>query len=151
MALVDTGNLMVWNTLKHYLPPGTRLTSVYRPAQAQLDFIVRKAKKEGYKFTKPAVLGDRSSWIDALKFIRGKGYKVAEPGVSKHQSGVAYDLSGPDLSKIEAGVRKAVADGSITLLRTSKNPILRETTNHCVHVEIEAAIVEMEAFQQDWA
>jgi len=149
MALVDTGNQMVWHALKLYLPPGTRLTSVYRPAQAQLDFIVRKAKKEGYTFASQPLLSDRSSWIGALDFIRSKGYKVAEPGVSRHQKGIAYDLSGPDLNTIEAGVRKAVAEGRITLVRDSKSPILRETVNRCVHVEIEAAILDSEPF--DWA
>src|SRR3712207_853592 len=135
MALVDSGNLLVWNTLKLYLPEGTRLSSVYRPAQAQLDFIVKAAKKEKYKFRKEPVLGDRSSWIGALEHLRKLKYKIAEPGRSKHQQGIAYDLAGPDLAKIEAAVRRAVADGSITLARKSANPILVETKNRCVHVE----------------
>jgi hypothetical protein len=146
MTLVDTGNLMIWYALRPYLPPGTRLTSVYRPAQAQLDFIVRKATKEGYHFAKPPVLGDRTSWAGALGFIRQKGYQVAEPGLSKHQRGMAYDLSGPDLDAIEAAVRKAVAAGRISLLRGSNRPIRPETINRCIHVEIEAAILDFEPF-----
>src|SRR5689334_14917681 len=71
MSLVHTANVMVWHALKPYLPPGTRLTSVYRPASEQLAFIVRNAKKEGYVFDKPPVLLERDTWIGALQFLRG--------------------------------------------------------------------------------
>ena len=65
MPLMDTGNWLIWQALRLYLPPGTRLTSVYRPAQAQLDFIVRAAKQRGYRFTKNPSLVDETSWQDA--------------------------------------------------------------------------------------
>ena len=145
MSLVDTANVMVWYTLKPYLPPGTRLSSVYRPASAQLAFIVRKAKKEGYVFEKPPVLHDRDTWIGALQFLRDLDYKIAEPNKSMHQRGIAYDLVGKKLDDIEAGVRRAVKEGRITLAKT-KRPILRETKNNCVHVEIEAAVVDNDQF-----
>lgn len=145
MPLVDTANVMVWNALKPYLPPGTRLTSVYRPASEQLAFIVRKAKKEGYVFDTPPVLRDRDSWIGALEFLRARDYKIAEPNKSMHQRGIAYDLAGPDLGRIEKAVHRAVADRRIVLSK-SKHPILRELKNHCVHVEIEAAVIDNEAF-----
>jgi hypothetical protein len=149
MPLVDVGNQMVWHALKFYLPAGTVLTSVYRPPQAQLDFIVRKAKAHGYTFHKAPTLADVTSWDDALRFVRSKGYKVAPPGKSAHQKGVAYDLSGPDLGKIEEGVRRAVAAGRIRLSIASRTPILREPKNRCVHVEIEGALLDAEPF--DWA
>lgn len=144
MALLNATNAQIWQALKPYLPPGTSLTSVYRPAAAQLSFIVRKARAHGYRFSKPPVLEQRDTWEDALVFVRKKGYKVAAPGASNHQAGVAYDLSGPNLKKIEEAVRKAVAAGRITLLRTSKTPILPEPKNNCVHVEIEGAIIDFE-------
>ena len=147
MALVDAGNLLIWQALKLYLPFGTKLTSCRRPPQAQLDFIVRKARAKGYRFDKTPVLHDESSWQGALKFVRGLGYKVAAPGRSMHQRGLAYDLSGPDLSAIEKGVRKAAADRRITLVHGSPSAILREPQNHCVHVEIEAGLLDFEPFE----
>jgi len=146
MPLVDVGNQHVWHALKLYLPPGTRLTSVYRPASAQFDIIVRNARKEGFTFARLPTLVDRPSWMPALEFLRKRGYKIAEPGTSRHQSALAYDLSGPDLPRIEIAVRKAVADGRIRLVQGARNPILIEKANNCVHVEIEGALLDFEPF-----
>jgi hypothetical protein len=145
MPMVDVVNLTIWYQIKSYLPAGTRLTSVYRPAQAQLDFIVSKARKHGFKFTKAVTLKDQASWQTALEYIRTKGYKVAAPGKSAHQMGIAYDFSGPDLPKIEKAIRRAVADGRITLAN-SRSAILVEKRNRCVHVEIVGAIIHNESF-----
>lgn len=129
----------VWHALRPYLPPGTRLTSVHRSAREQLDFIVQTAKKYGYTFQKQPSVSDASSWQDALRFVCGKGYKVAAPGKSHHAQGIAYDLSGSNLKQIEAGVRKAAADGRIILRRGSRSALLVEPhPQNCVHVEIEA-------------
>lgn len=147
MALMDTGNMLIWQALKLYLPVGTKLSSCYRPPQAQLNFITQTARAKGYRFTKPPVLSDEGSWTGALTFIRQKGFKVAAPGRSMHQRGLAYDLSGPDLSKIETAVRKAVADGRIRLVQGSRSAILREAKNHCVHVEIESGLLDFEPFE----
>ena len=147
MALMDTGNLLIWQALKLYLPVGTRLSSCYRPPQAQLNFIVQTARAKGYRFARNPALHDEASWSGALAFIRQKGFKVAAPGRSMHQRGLAYDLSGADLSKIETAVRKAVADGRIRLVAGSPSAILRETKNHCVHVEIEGGLLDFEPFE----
>jgi hypothetical protein len=144
---MDTGNMLIWQALKLYLPVGTRLSSCYRPPQAQLNFIVQTARAKGYHFARTPVLSDESSWNGALAFIRQKGYKVAAPGKSMHQRGLAYDLSGPDLSKIEAAVRKAVSYKRIRLVQGSPSAILRETKNGCVHVEIEGALLDFEPFE----
>ena len=146
MPLMDVGNYLVWQAIKLYLPPGTKLTSVYRPAQAQLEFIMKKAQSQGYKFTRPAVLSDRTSWSAALDFVRSKGYKVAEPGKSLHQRGLAYDFTGPDLQKIKAAVLKAVSEKRISLVNKPNNLII-EPQNNCVHVEIEAATIDFEPFE----
>ena len=146
MALMDVGNKFVWQAIKLYLPMGTKLSSVYRPAQAQLDFIVKKAQAEGYKFARPAVLNNRSSWSEALDFVRSKGYKVAEPGKSLHQQGLAYDFTGPYIQKIKAAILKAVGDGKIRLLNKSNNLII-EPINNCVHVEIEQAWLDFEPYE----
>jgi hypothetical protein len=143
--MMDVVNLTVWYQIKPYLPPGTRLTSVHRPAQAQLEFIVSKARKHGFVFQKAATLRERATWHPALEFIRTKGYKVAEPGKSAHQMGIAYDFSGPNLGKIEAAIRRAVADKRITLAQ-SRSAILVEKQNHCVHVEIVGAILHNDPF-----
>jgi hypothetical protein len=66
---------------------------------------------------------------------------------SMHQRGLAYDLSGPDLSKIEAAVRKAVADGRIRLVQGSSSAILCEPRNNCVHVEIDGGLLDFEPFE----
>jgi hypothetical protein len=147
MALIDTGNWLIWQALKLYLPPGTSLSSCYRPAQAQLSFIVQTARAKGYHFTQTPALNNEASWNGALAFIRQKGFKVAAPGRSMHQRGLAYDLSGPDLSKIETAVRKAVAEGRIRLVQGSPSAILRETKNRCVHVEIEGGLLDFEPFE----
>jgi hypothetical protein len=146
MPLMDTGNYLIWQAIKHRLPPGTRLTSVYRSPADQFKFIVKAAKKHGYAFTHEPVLENRSSWINALKFIREKGYKVAEPGKSMHQQGLAYDFTGPDLQKIQAAIAKAVAEGHIRLVNKPNNLII-ETRNNCVHAEIESATLDFEPFE----
>lgn len=147
MALVDSGNLMIWQALKLYLPVGTKLTSCRRPASEQLNFIKCTAEKHGYKFDVEPTLENASSWSAALDFIRSKGYKVAAPGRSMHQRGLAYDLSGPDLQKIAKAVRKAVADRRIYLVAGSRNNLLIEEKNHCVHVEISGAVLDFEPFE----
>jgi len=147
MPLLDVGNHLVWQALKLYLPPGTRLTSVYRSPASQFDFIVEKARKHGYKFARDPVLADRPSWIGALEFVRSKGYKVAEPGKSLHQRGLAYDFSGPDLQKIKAAILKAVADGRVRLVNKPRNLIVEPPPQNCVHAEIEAATLDYEPFE----
>lgn len=145
MPLMDTGNILVWQALKLYLPPDTKLTSVRRPAEKQLDIIKQMAMQNGYSFTREPTLNDRSSWEEVLRFVRAKGYKVAEPGRSMHERGLAYDLTGPDLKKIEAAILKAATDGRIHLVR----PPLFERKNNCIHVEIDEAVLDFEPF--DWA
>lgn len=139
MQLKNVLNLYVWRAIMPYLPVGTRLTSVYRPAEEQLKILVDMAKKRGFKFEKAPTVSDEKSWQKALDFVRGKGVKIAAPGRSAHQRAIAYDFSGPSLEAIEAGVRRAVKDRAIILARGSRNPILVEKANHCVHVEIESA------------
>ena len=146
MPLVDSGNLFIWQALKLYLPSGTRLTSCRRPASDQLAFIKKTAEKHGYKFETPPTLGNKTSWQPALNFIRTKGYKVAAPGSSMHQRGLAYDLSGPDLNAILAAVQKAIEQKRIRLVHGSRSNLLIEKMNHCVHVEIESGILDFEPF-----
>ena len=141
MAKVDVVNQLVWYAIRQRLPQNTRLTSVYRSAEEQLGFIVAKAKANGYKFEKTPTVKDSASWQGALDFLRQKNYTVAAPGRSFHEKGIAYDLSGPDLKKIETSIRAMVSDGTITLSDGSKSSILIEKRNHCVHVEIQAAIL----------
>jgi hypothetical protein len=145
MPHVDVVNLTVWHQIESYLPPGTTLNSVYRSPQEQLNFIVKKARSLGFQFTKTPTVADRASWEPALKFLRARNYKVAPPGKSMHQHWIAYDFGGPDLQKIAAGVRRAVADGRIKLTN-SKDAIKLETANHCVHVEIVEALIHNDAF-----
>src|ERR1700674_4676593 len=129
MPLVDAGNLLIWQALKLYLPVGTKLTSCRRPPSEQLDFIRSTAETHGYNFATPPTLANPKSWLPALQFIRTKGYKVAAPGSSKHQKGLAYDLSGPNLDSILAAVKKAVAQGRIRLVQRSTSNLLIERKN----------------------
>lgn len=146
MPKLDVVNLMVWNQLKPYLPSRTVLKSVFRPDEHQLKIISDLATKEKFSFPQgPLKLSDRSSWRAALAYLRSKGYEIAEPGKSLHRLGIAYDLSGPDLAKIEAGVNRAVADKRITLANSPK-PIRKETKNNCVHVEIVGATLLNDQF-----
>jgi hypothetical protein len=147
MALVDSGNLMIWQILKLYLPLGTKLTSVRRPVDEQLAFIVKTAQKNGYAFAKKPTFADSASWQPALEFLRSKNYKIAAPGKSMHQLGLAYDLSGPNLPAIFTAVQKAVAQKRIHLVEGSRSNLLIETTNHCVHVEIDGGLLDYEPFE----
>lgn len=149
MPKMNVGNRFIWEALKLYLPPGTRLTSVYRPPEAQLKFIVRKARQHGYTFNEKPMVSKPATWQEALTFVRSKGYKVAAPGRSMHQQGLAYDLTGPNLQKIKAGVLRAVKEGRIRLVKNSRSRLLIERKNHCVHVEIESAVMDFDPF--DWA
>src|SRR5690348_3915127 len=144
MIWMTRTNELMWQALRLYLPPGTRLNSVRRPPQEQFDIIVKLARGNGYHFATPPHLNHESSWRGALSFIRQKGFKVAAPGRSMHQRGLAYDLVGPDLDKIETAVRKAVSDGRIKLVPGSRSAILQEPMNRCVHVEMEAGILDFE-------
>ncbi|MBK8566755.1 MAG: hypothetical protein IPN76_26340 [Saprospiraceae bacterium] len=139
MQLKNVLNLYVWRALMPYLPAGTRLTSVYRPAEEQLKILVDMARGLGFKFEKAPTVSDEKSWQKALDFVRSKGKKIAAPGRSAHQRAIAYDFSGASLEAIAAGVRRAVSDGAVTLAKGSRTPILIEKANNCVHVEIESA------------
>lgn len=140
MPVVDAVNLMVWNQIRLLLPAGTVLSSVKRPASAQLAVIVSKASALGYKFARTPTVEDASSWQGALDFLRKKGFKIAAPGRSNHQSGFAYDFTGPDLQAIRSAIMKAAADGRITLAN-SRSALLIEHKNHCVHAEIVRATI----------
>jgi len=145
MPWMDAGNRMIWQVLKLYLPAGTRLTSVHRSPYQQLAFIIRTARQKGYTVAQNPILGDRSTWAGALDYIRARGYKVAEPGRSVYELGLAYDLSGPSLNEIEKAVRKAVTEGRIRLVRP--DGIIVEHHNGCVHVEIDGGLLDFEAFE----
>jgi hypothetical protein len=137
MAVHTTiANRITWRELQQYLPQGTRLTSCLRSSEDQLKFIEEKARAHGYHFKKAPKVDDPSTWREAHQFVRNKGYKVAAPGKSAHQQGVAYDLSGADLEAIKAGVEDAVRNKRLTLVSGSPSALLIEPQNNCVHVEI---------------
>lgn len=117
--------------LASYLPDGTAVTSVYRSAEDQLKTLIRFANKNGYKFENAPTLSDRGSWSPALAYVKKKGIKIAAPGSSQHEKGIAFDLSGPDLKAIHEGVNTAIADGVISVRK-----IIHEVANHCIHVEV---------------
>jgi hypothetical protein len=147
MPFMDSGNRLIWQALKLYLPPGTMLSSVRRRPEDQLAFIVRTAERQGYRFVRAPVLQDAASWDGALVFLRSRGYKVAPPGRSMHQRGLAYDLSGPSLSAIEAAVRNAVSERRIRLIAGWPSNLLVEHNNHGVHVEIDYGVLDFEPFE----
>jgi hypothetical protein len=147
MPFMDSGNLLIWQALKLYLPPRTILTSCRRPPSEQLAFITKTAQEHGYRFETPPTLENRDSWQPALEFVRRKGFKVAAPGSSMHQRGLAYDLSGPNLDAIFTAVQKAIEQKRIRLVAGSRTNLLMERRNNCVHVEIEGGILDFEPFE----
>lgn len=134
MARLESQHEFVWTILLDYVPEGTRLTSVIRSSQDQLDTIVKFARNENYDFKQPPTLADRGTWFPALTFLRAKNYKIAEPGRSAHQQGLAFDLSGKDLIAIRKAVEQAQLDGRLSIKK-----IIMEWSNHCVHVEVMSA------------
>ena len=144
-AKMDVGHQYVWAALKPLLPYGTVLTCVKRDAQHQLAIIVRYARREGFEFATTPTLANRESWLPALNFLRGRKYKIAEPGRSLHEHGLAYDFSGPDLQRIYDAIADGARTGHIRLVRKPRNLIL-EHVNHCVHAEIESVRVDGDVF-----
>ena len=139
-------NDAIWQCLKLYLPPYTTLSCVYRSDEDQLAIIVERATKRGYKFAKPPNVSEASSWMGAWRMVNTKLNPVAKPGRSTHRLGIAYDLTGPDLSKIATATTKAALDGAIQLAPARpgwENPHLE---GHCVHVEIHGGKLDFEPF-----
>ena len=64
-----------------------------------------------------------------------------------HQRGLEYDLSGPDLDAIVSAVKNAVTHRRIHLVPGSRSNLLIERQNHCVHVEIDSAVLDFEPFE----
>jgi hypothetical protein len=143
---MSTYNDAVWQCLKLYLPPGTRLTSVYRSDEHQLAIIIRRAKAHGYQFTKTPVLSDPSTWMDAWRLAKTNKDPIAKPGTSLHRLAKAYDMTGQDLAKIETAVKKAAADGRIVLAPPRPNWPNPRLEGHCVHAEILGGAIDFEPF-----
>ena len=146
--LLDARTEQIWQAFKWYLPLGTQLSSVIRPPQKQLEVIRDLARQHGCAITKPLRLDDPATWRPVLDCLHKKHVDVAAPGSSRHESRFAFDLKGPDLNLIRDGVVKAAAEGRITLspLRHGwSNPKI-EYGNHCVHVEIKAALLDFVPF-----
>jgi hypothetical protein len=143
---INQYNDAIWNCLKLYLPPLTVLSCVYRTNEDQLQIIVERAKKRGYKFSRPPKVSDRGSWITAWHLVNTRTNPVAQPGYSTHRLGIAYDLGGPDLPKIVAAIKKAALARAIQLAAPRpgfENPKLEGT---CVHVEIIGGRMDFEPF-----
>ena len=96
MPWMDAGNRMIWQALKLYLR-GTRLTSVQRSPHQQLAFIVWTARQKGYTATRSPILGNRSTWVGALDYIRAKGYK--SPNQAEAFTNAAWRTSVPSESQ----------------------------------------------------
>ena len=142
MATLSPTNEWIWQCLKLYLPPHTELTSVYRSGNDQLRLVVERAKGRGYKFSREPTLSDESSWYDAWKLVNSSTNPVAKPGRSMHQRGVAYDLAGPDLTKILDAVNDAADKGAIRLLPARPNWPNPRLEGRCVHVEIDSGRID---------
>lgn len=134
---LDRKTAEIWYALRPYLPPGTRLTSVIRSPQDQLDELKRLAESTGYVWELPPVLEEPASWSAALEWVRRKGKDIAKPAWSRHQKGHAFDLAGPDLEAIVDGIGKAVLAKAVFLEHRPgwKNPAI-EQGNGCVHLEV---------------
>lgn len=139
-------NDMIWQCLKLYLPPHTILSCVYRSDEDQLAIIVDRANKRGYSFAKPPKVSETSSWIGAWHMVNTKKNPVAKPGHSTHRLGIAYDLGGPDLSKIAEAIKKAASNKAIQLAPPRPGWENPRVEGHCVHVEILGGKLDFEPF-----
>jgi len=139
-------NDAVWQCLKLYLPPLTTLSCVYRSDEDQLAIIVERAKARGFKFSHPPRVSDPSSWLPAWHLVNTKQNPVARPGSSTHRLGIAYDLTGPDLSKIVAAIQKAASLRAIQLAPRRSGFDNPKLEGHCVHVEILGGSIDFEPF-----
>ena len=139
-------NDAIWSCLRLYLPPSTSLSCVYRTNEDQLQIIVERARKRGYKFSTQPKVSDGASWMEAWRLVNTRANPVAKPGYSTHRLGIAYDLTGPDLPKIITAIKRAASAGAIQLAPPRpgfENPKLE---GHCVHVEILSGRIDFEPF-----
>jgi FHA domain len=119
--------------LQPYLPPGTQMTSGYRSPQDQLGLIRRLARAHNIPTPTNMDVNDRNSWWQTLLAVRDKGYIVAAPTTTPHAtSEVVFDMSGANLSAIEAGCRRAERDGIVQFKK-----VILEPQNNALHVEID--------------
>jgi hypothetical protein len=139
-------NDAIWQCLKLYLPPHTTLSCVYRNDEDQLAIVVERAKKRGYKFTRPPKVSDPSTWLAAWHLVNTKKNPVARPGSSKHRLGIAYDLAGPDLSAIVTSIKEAASRGAIRLAPKRPHFDNPKLEGVCVHVEILGGQIDFEPF-----
>jgi hypothetical protein len=146
---------LVISEIQSYLPAGTVVTSAFRTKEDQVRIIVNYARKENFKFSKENIeLGDKQEWGKALKHLRSlkdkngkKKYHIANPGTSKHQTGIALDLihsieGVKGLKKIRNAFHKARADKKIKI----KTDII-EIKQKCYHVEVETVRLEFEPLE----
>lgn len=149
----------VWEMLSPLLPPGSHCTSGYRTIEEQRNILyrfyrTRKQKilayflandktggKESDKLSSASEkyesllekVDDIESEDEVLAAVRGSGQKIAKPGKSAHQRGLALDIGGPSsIDQLQVAVARRVAKANPHLL--SGRVLLED--NGCVHVEI---------------
>lgn len=139
-------NDAVWMCLKLYLPQRTTLSCVYRTDEDQLQIIVERATKRGYRFSRPPTVSDPASWLAAWQLVNTRTNPVARPGSSTHRIGIAYDLAGPDLPDIVAAIQEAASTGAIRLAPRRPGFDNPKLEGHCVHVEILGGKIDFEPY-----
>jgi hypothetical protein len=128
----DNYRRLTYLTLLKFLPPGTRMTSGYRSPEKQLNLILRMARQKGFAAPTQASIEDENSWRPAFTYLRSKGILIAIPTTTPHARDEAvFDLSGPSIDAIKAGLDHAEKTGEVVFKR-----ILFERQNNAVHVEV---------------
>ena len=138
---------LVLTEISSYIPNSTMVISAFRSREKQVDIIESYARKEKYtKFSKKNIdFADKKEWRPALKYLRGKGYKIATPGHSRHETGIALDLihlpnsSRKYLVEIKKAFSKAESEGKIKIL---SDIIEWGKLQKCYHVEVKTVRLE---------
>ena len=97
----------VWAAVSQYLPSGSSMTSGYRSADEQRtllynfynikykDRIIKKfTKSEWQKYYDLEGSNNADADAEILQMVRACGQKIAAPGTSPHQKGIAIDIGG---------------------------------------------------------
>jgi peptidoglycan hydrolase-like protein with peptidoglycan-binding domain len=113
--------------LLDYLPRETVMTSGYR-SDADQERIINEyyAKHNGNPMVKD--VEQRRQWL-----ITRKGLKIARVGSSPHRTGLAFDLSGGDISTLDEAVKRCARE------QGQKFPLLGtiiERNQNCLHVNL---------------
>jgi hypothetical protein len=149
-----------WSALLPFLPAGAIMTSGVRTWDKTVEILIGYVKKKAPKMIELGLTTRREvdraiaeqdfgalhrlGNLDYDKDGDGKedNFVIAGPGNSPHVTGYAFDVSGADISAIDAAVHRAASASDPFGALFQKT--IPERGNNCVHVELKGAHIVKE-------